>query len=379
MTEDYLVGAITQSIERSRALSAVIDKPYASAYDGLRTICSERLRSVVRLLRELERETIVDESLQTPLRLKRFRRATERLNAIETIGATALANADTGSSNLTAIVRGVCEELRYPIVAPTVANMSSSHLCIYSDFNLVLAPLLEDQFLLHLPDLYHELAHPFLADQNVDRTALDPYREARRKCLVSIKRYFGEQRHLALRQREANEVTIYLHLWEWLWRNYWLEEFFCDAFAALTCGPAYGWAHIHLAAKTIDDLFDTPTIGRREHPADDARLRLILIALRRRGFSEQADDVLVRWSGLVETVGERMPPEYLRCYPEDLLELIVVQVQDSIAEMNVTLATPGAMTSWPTRLGEAWTAFWENPIGYAAWEKNALKLSVAVA
>ena len=94
--------------------------------------------------------------------------------------------------------------------------MSSSHLCIYSDYNLVLAPLLEGQYLLHLPDLYHELAHPFLAERNADRPVLEPYREAHRKCLIAIKRHFSDQRHLALRQREADEVAVYLHLWEWL-------------------------------------------------------------------------------------------------------------------------------------------------------------------
>ena len=104
MTEGYLIGAIAQAIERSRALSTVIDKPYDRAYDGLRTICSERLNVVVQLLRELERETIVDPSVQTPFRLKRFRRASERLSEIETIGATALAHASTGASTLTEIV-----------------------------------------------------------------------------------------------------------------------------------------------------------------------------------------------------------------------------------------------------------------------------------
>lgn len=379
MTESYLAGAIAQSIERSRALSAVIDKPYSSAYDGLRTICSERLRGVISTLRELQEETIVDERLQTPLRFRRFRRATDRLNEIETIGATALANAGQGSSDLTQIVRRVCDELKYPLVPPTVANMSSSYLSIYSGFNLMLAPLLEGRFLLHLPDLYHELAHPFLDGENEDRTVLDPYRNAFLECLKAIKHHFEGQRHLALRQREPDEVTIYLHLWEWLWLNYWLEELFCDAFATLTCGPAFGWAHFHLTAKVSGDIFDTPIGKRRTHPADDARLRLILIGMQRRGFTDQAAEISVRWEALVDALKAHRPPEYLRCYPDDLLKLIVVQVQQSIEEMGVTLATPGALTSWPERLEEAWLAFWENPNGYTSWEKNALKLSIGVA
>jgi hypothetical protein len=101
--------------------------------------------------------------------------------------------------------------------------------------------------------------------------------------------------------------------------------------------------------------------------------------MQRRGFTDQAAEVSVRWEALVDALKAHRPPEYLRCYPEDLLKLIVVQVQQSIEEMGVTLATPGALTSWPERLEEAWSAFWENPNGYTSWEKNALKLSIGVA
>lgn len=375
MTEAYLAGAINHAIERARALSTVIDQSYPRAYDSLRTICSERLRGVLEGLRDLQVETIVESAIQTPIRLRKYRRALSRLDEIETIGATALAAADKDASDLTGIVRDVCDELAYPLVPPTVANISSSYLGIYSGFNLMLAPLLEGRFLLHLPDLYHELAHPFLDRHYEDRANLDPYRQAFKTCLIAISHYFRQQHHTVLREREPIEVSNYLRLWEWSWANYWLEEFFCDAFATLTCGPAYGWAHHHLAAKTADDLFDTPFGRRRTHPSDDARLRLILVALRQRGFVDNADMINARWLELSETKAETAPPEYLRCYPDALLSLIVDEVCKSIQEMGVVVATPGAMTSWPARFGDAWSAFWDDPEGYPEWEKHALRVS----
>lgn len=377
MTEDYLTGAIGHAIERARALTNVVDQPYASAYDGLRQICSERLRRILSDLRQLEAEAIVDPSLQTPRRLRMYRRIIEQLRSVEVIGATALAGADKDAADLTATVRSVCGELRYPLVPPTVTNSSSSYLSIYSGFNLMMVPLLEGHFLLHLPDLYHELAHPFLDPHFDDRPALDAYREAFRLSLLSVRSYFVEARLLAQRERTPADFTVYLHLWEQLWSKYWLEELYCDAFAAMTCGPAYGWAHYHLTAQTAECAFETPIRKLKTHPADDARLRLICRSLEKLGFKEDAVSIRQRWTQLTKVRGDDRPPEYLQCYPDALIDGVVEGVWRSISEMGVTLALPGTLTNWPDRLGQAWNKFWEDPAHYPQWEKDALKLSRA--
>lgn len=375
MAESYLVGAITQAIERARQLSVVIDQSYPPAYDGLRQICSERLRSVLDHLRQLQSETIVDESLQSPRRLRMYRRAVSQLQSVESIGAPALASADEDSETLSAIIRAVCDELNYPLVPPTVTNRSMSYLGIYADFNLMMAPLLEGRFLLHLPDMYHELAHPLLHPRYDDHARLDPYRRAYLAALHRIENHFQGARLAASRDRAPTDFKGYLLLWESGWKTFWLEEFFCDAFAALTCGPAYGWAHLHLTAKSRGSVFDTPVDRRESHPADDARLRLITCCMRKSGFGPDASSLEEKWLELITARGDDKPPEYMQCYPTSLLEAVEHEVRQSLEEMDAVLAFPGGLTTWTGRLNDAWSEFWLRPEQYPVWEQSQLKLA----
>jgi hypothetical protein len=378
MAEAYLSGAITQAIERARQLSAVIDQRYPPAYDGLRQICSERLRLVLDHLRDLQSETIADPALQTPRRLRMYRRAVSQLRSVETIGAPALASADEDSARLSAIVRAVCDELNYPLVPPTVTNRSTSYLGIYADFNLMMAPLLEGRFLLHLPDLYHELAHPLLHARYDDHARLDPYRRAYLAALHAVETYFRDAQLAASRDRAPADFKGYLLLWEANWKTFWLEEFFCDAFAALTCGPAFGWAHLHLTAKNQGGAFETPVDRRESHPADDARFRLIMRCMKLSGFNADASSLDEKWGELIAARNDEKPPEYMQCYPEGLIDTVEAAVRLSLENMGVVVALPGGLANWTGRLNDAWAEFWRDPEGYARWEQNQLRLASQV-
>ena len=47
-----------------------------------------------------------------------------------------------------------------------MTTLSQQYFCIITELNLLCVPLTEGQFLLHLPDLYHELAHPLLVEED---------------------------------------------------------------------------------------------------------------------------------------------------------------------------------------------------------------------
>ena len=85
-------------------------------------------------------------------------------------------------------------------------------------------------------------------------------------------------------------------LWELLWSKYWLTEFFCDLYAVCTLGPAFAWSHLHLYLRMGGDAFALPDgIRNITHPADDARMRIVLAALRRSGFQSDAQEISRRW------------------------------------------------------------------------------------
>jgi hypothetical protein len=55
----------------------------------------------------------------------------------------------------------IAEELMFPLPAPVVSCQShfSSYFHAFPGLNVLRVPLKEGHFLLHLPDLYHELGH----------------------------------------------------------------------------------------------------------------------------------------------------------------------------------------------------------------------------
>ncbi len=62
------------------------------------------------------------------------------------------------------------------MLPPVVTPLSQSYFQTYPRFNLMLAPLGEGHFLLHLPDMYHELAHPLLISR-YDRR-IQPFKDS---------------------------------------------------------------------------------------------------------------------------------------------------------------------------------------------------------
>jgi hypothetical protein len=372
--EDYLSAAIVQSIARARLLSNDIDGPNDVAYDGLRQLCGERLDKVVNGLRTLESELVVDQFLQGPSRLRRFQRLNRALLEIETIGANALVSQDERSRDLTAIVRSICTDMSYPLVPPTICNNSRDYIFIYPDYDLIMVPLLEGRFLLHLPDLFHELAHPFLNERFKERLSVEPYRNAAKQAKEAVKCHFRGERKNAERGRLAAGFAKYLHLWERQWNVYWLEEFFCDAFAAATCGPAYAWSHYHLCAKHGGNAFECSVKQRNKHPADDARMAVVLGVCRRFGFGEDADAVQTKWEQFLRIRGDERAPEYIWAYPQCLIDLVCDCVLEALRKMKVRTVRPGDLCAWPQLLNQAWEKFWTEAERYRSWEENRINV-----
>ena len=76
---------------------------------------------------------------------------------------------------LNRLITGVCNEISYPLITPVISQMSQDYFHIYSDFNLLCLPLIESRFLLHLPDIYHELCHPL--HRSLELPALSDYQD----------------------------------------------------------------------------------------------------------------------------------------------------------------------------------------------------------
>ena len=90
MIEAYLAGSIRQSVERIKHLRAIAQARSPREYDGLRQNCINQLDQALKDLNILLAERIVDGDLQTPRRVRTFKRTIEHLDSIEGIGIFAL-------------------------------------------------------------------------------------------------------------------------------------------------------------------------------------------------------------------------------------------------------------------------------------------------
>ena len=157
----YFEGAIPQHIARGQKLLQKIPKKLPREFQLLAQTCeneiSHRLRFLDYLLNNLQMQVPTFQ----PERLRQFRRIVTELNRYETIGIAALERHNDDDIRLNKLIERICHEINYPLLLPVVTSLSQEYFHIHTDLNLMFVPLLEGSYLLHLPDIYHELAHPF--------------------------------------------------------------------------------------------------------------------------------------------------------------------------------------------------------------------------
>jgi hypothetical protein len=371
MIEDYLSGSIRQSIERIRRLRGIVQSRFPREYDGLRQICLGKLDQMLGEFNSLGTERIVDVSIQTPRRVRVFKRLVEQLNTVEGVGVFALNRVSSADIALNRLITEITTEIKYPLIDPVVSHMSQDYFHIYWDFHLLCLPLMESQFLLHLPDLYHELCHPL--HRNLDVPNLEPYAIAFKASLFGMASHFHREALAADRLGHQEARLFQIQLWRTCWTKYWMEEFFCDLFGVVTVGPAYAWAHYHLCVKRGGDPFATPLMRETTHPADDARMRAMLGMLRLlQIFDRQADSIEGAWRELNDAMTYRAPPEYHSCYPDVQIDTIIRAAKEGIESIGIVTAASPHKARVRDTLNEAWRIFWTSSSQFTEWEADKI-------
>jgi len=166
------------------------------------------------------------------------------------------------------------------------------------------------------------------------------------------------------------------------WIDCWLSwaiEFFCDLYAVYMVGPAFAWAHLHLAACVGADPFRVPLMTTTVHPPDAARITVLLVALDRLGFYDDRAAISRRWEEFLKLSGSEVNPEYRRCFPDVLVSRVERLAFDGTLALGCDLAGPDMKGPGRLLLNEAWKVFWHSPDGYVTWERGAvLKLVQAM-
>ena len=367
---EYFAGSVTQLIERGRLLRTKVPRDLPRDYDTLAQACKLKLNGLLELLRSLIEEPIYRKADYQPERLRLFKRIVAELDMVETVGIAALDRAKADDHKLNELLEKIAREIGYPLVTPVVTTLSQQYFCIVTELNLLCVPLTEGRFLLHLPDLYHELAHPLFIEQ--DDPVVEPIQAALFLAVRAALGYLAEELAKEDRRRGPAQPTFMLQRWEIAWVKFWMFEFFCDLFAVYTLGPAFVWAHLHLTAKRGGDPFDVPILSASSHPADDARMRVMLIALNLSGFSAEATSIDLRWRQLLAQSQAKPEPEYHRCYPDGLLARVADYARNGVEKIGCRLASPTTADPIHSELNRAWDRFWADPSRFVNWEKDAV-------
>lgn len=361
----YFSGSVTQHIERGKRLLDRIPQKLPVEFYPLQQICQNELGRILKEFQSLS---------ENPPRelLRRFRRTVMDLSLVETIALPPLERfKEDDDVFLTRLVALIKNESNYPLIPPVVSSLSRDYFYIILQYNLLFVPLSEGDSLLHLPDLYHELGHPLLQiDKPLPRVA--PFQQAWFEALEIVVNYIHEEKQKEDRKRGPIQYHYYLQIWEKSWFKDWLIEFFCDLYALYTIGPAFAWSHLHLWAKLGRNSYQVPTMTLSSHPADDARMQVMLIGLCNIGFHQESEMIKKRWEEMNAISGFKPEPEYYRCFPASLLEGLTKKALDGIKMMGGRIADPTTNDPVYNIINQAWIQFWKAPMEYANWERSAV-------
>jgi hypothetical protein len=368
---DYFVGSVTQLLERGRLLRATIPKDLPCDFHTLAQACHTRLSDVLDRLQSLLNDPNMQLKKNQAERLRRFKRAVADMDLLETVGIAALSRANNEDQRLNRLIDHITREIHYPLLPPVVTSLSQQYFGTYYHLNLICVPLTEGRFLLHLPDLYHELAHLLVTRR--DDPVVEPFQRSLDDAVNAVLGNIAEELIKQDRRRGPEQLTFFLRCWEHAWVKFWAVEFFCDLFAVYTLGPAFAWANLHLCAKRGTNPFAVPTLAPTSHPADDARMTAMLQGLALIGFSEEAGLIRDRWQELITVSGFQPEPEFRRCFPEGLLQGLAQRAYEGTLALGCRIAHPGIRDPVHSVLSQAWIEFWRDPAGYTAWEESAVK------
>ncbi|MDP9316378.1 MAG: hypothetical protein M3R24_36920 [Chloroflexota bacterium] len=361
---DYLDGAEADLVRRGQLLLNKIPVHQPREYYLLTQRCRAELTTLLDALRDIK-------SLSPPERLRTFQRIVAEIDLLEITGFAALNRATDDDRYLNILIERITREINYPLLPPVVTSLSQGYFYIYPHIGLLCVPLGEADALLHLPDLYHELAHP-LADERYD-PRVQPFRLGLSRSLSEIQSYIATEQERELRSRGPQSFQVYLNTWWKSWNQSWLVEFFCDLFATYMLGPAYAWSNLHLCAKRGGDPFVVPRHTPTSHPADDGRMMAILYGLRLAGFADEADDVTCRWQQFIELTEYSASAEYLRCFNRELLQKLAEIGYYAVQQMGCQIAELTTSDRMYTLFNTAWQQFWHDPKRYARWEAQAVQ------
>lgn len=363
----YLEATIVEVIERAKRLKTRFPTPPPLHFQRLAQDCLNLIDENISVLQLLHTALEFQEAANQPTRLKFLKLRIREIDLIENIAVSAITRCTEGDERINKFVQGICREIAYPLIPPTVSGLSSDYYHIYPKFNLLCVPLLECDFLLHLPDLYHELAHPLFWVEHDDR--IKPFQEEAKTFYNLVSAHF-ERVIIEDRRNNQGAFAQSYEAWKTNWFK-WRIEFFCDIFGVCTAGAAYGWAHLHLSMKRGGNPFEVAIHSDSSHPNDEARMQVILHVLGLMKLHTEQQAIAEKWKVVQQIHKKQKDQVHKLAYPPEILEQCAMHGFRAVVGINCTIA-PFQQGAIFKTLNEAWDLFWSDYSTFFGWEQKKI-------
>lgn len=214
MSAPYLKCLIREQVDRALSLrDAIPDRLGHASLVRLAAACRNVLEEESRLL---ERAGALLDASGGGARagdvLTIVKHCTRIISDVEGYGMPPLHCQSRQAVFLNEVMSAMHAEVGLPFPCPAVSCMSNEYYFTHQLTNTVYAPLLEAEFLLHMPDFYHELGHLLFVRSGEEE--LRPILDCMAGAIESVDDYY--RRHVGGAGREPVSAPIQDGV-EWMW------------------------------------------------------------------------------------------------------------------------------------------------------------------
>jgi len=246
--------------------------------------------------------------------LFRFNRVHREFKAIHSYRYLAIKNYKHPEIFFYQVITQIYAEHRINALPPIVSTISNHDYYYWAVpyFEIIALPSGEEHSLLNLPDMYHEIGH------------LLHSMFGGKSCEISaaiIDKHFAKEIVRVIDEGTAAHFQKSLDIAKYLWEASWMEEFTCDLVGTYMTGGAYAWTNLKLLSTGHGStkIFEYS----HSHPADEARMRIIILMLEKLGLLDDRDKVEAAWKVFLKDTEVFKPNDYSLLYPPKLLQQIV--------------------------------------------------------
>ncbi|GAA4464930.1 hypothetical protein GCM10023189_44870 [Nibrella saemangeumensis] len=355
---DFLKTAYVDLYNRIRKLKSKID---ARSTEFDIDVSALFVQDTLDLLETLELETFriiesgfLDFELLMPNNLYLYNKYILRYEFIDSNLAEIILQYDAAERFFNRLINKIYKESNILAIAKPIVTLTSNSKKYYwveqiAGVEILALPRGEEECLLHLPNLYHEIAHLFCFKYQ-DGNMLS-------KFIAELKRYFhaewvrikNEKVKVETRHAELEEVRT-------LWETKWVWELACDLIATFLVGPAYVWTALILNTKAQGE--DLLYRWKPNHPPDATRIRIILLMLDKLDLQFEREQINQVWTKFLALTKNPRPTHYKSYFPDQILELLVEEVfsfcKDArLVPISTLLKEP--TTTFAVQLNETWS------------------------